>query len=1078
MDVSGTARVTKDVSLNGLVRMTKVENSTSTGTGTLVVSGGVGIGGNLNVGETANITGKTTLSRVEINSLLTHNLTQMEPIAYISRTANNISSDTRAYLDFHRVGGTKFTMGFLNGSIDVSNTFGFFPHFSYYTSIDNADLSKPGMYPPALCFSMLNNYVGINRRDPTYNLDVSGTARVSGDTSLNGLVRMTKVEDSSSATTGTLVVSGGVGISENLNVGGYARINNSLYFTSSTSENSIRFIGTGVTGDLSYNANKNHVFNNSIGIGIYPAFNLDVSGTARVTKDVSLNGLVRMTKVQTSGNTTEGTLVVSGGVGISENLNVGGTLIAGHTTLPSARINGNQDAVSSSHFVITCPTADLLNPKAHINFERVGPPGNTGGSNQFTMAYLNGTDVSSTFGFFAQYDYFLGEGTGGPYGRVNPLMCFTPTRRVGINRKDALYNLDVSGTARVTKDVSLNGLVRMTNVEDSSSATTGTLVVSGGVGIAGNVNIGQFLNTTNDINTQNCTVRNILYFDNTAIIGTGNSTIQREYLNSVLRIVGCNVYNAGSTDTSRCVYINDHLGIRSTLSIGAGTINYISPYNLDVNGTTRVYGQLTIEETGGGSNPSTTPIAALVLKHTTAGHSSITFPSVYDSGNTYGFIKYADSYPSGISRTLFIGLNTVSLDRTPDKILLLTTSNTGYIGINRTDPSYNFDVDGTARITSKLYIGTGSDNAVRNRIFLHTYGLEIVGSGGSDNFDATDRIIGLWDKVGIKTTNPIYNLDVTGNARITTSLMIGTTDVMGKFDNYYTQSQSNSNYYGVKTNVTINNNEIITKNLLARDYLEIGNDGGSHLTSLHITRPENYYSLKSHINFHREGYNMFSMGYLGGSVDISNTFGFFNNYTYHIPGSQNGGNTPVMCFKGQNVGINRKNPTYNLDVDGTVNGTSFNAGSDYRIKENVVELKNTNYTVNQLRPVHYYNKKSKKKDIGFIAHELQETYPFLVTGEKDGEDMQSVNYTGLIGVLVKETQTLKEETQTLKEETQILKEETQTLKEETQTLKEETKTLKEETQTLKEETKTLKEEKKNQDMIISALIKRIEKLEQ
>jgi hypothetical protein len=53
------------------------------------------------------------------------------------------------------------------------------------------------------------------------------------------------------------------------------------------------------------------------------------------------------------------------------------------------------------------------------------------------------------------------------------------------------------------------------------------------------------------------------------------------------------------------------------------------------------------------------------------------------------------------------------------------------------------------------------------------------------------------------------------------------------------------------------------------------------------------------------------------------------------------------------------------------------------------------------------NKKSEKEDIGLIAHELQEEFPFLVTGKKDGKDMQSVNYTGLIGILIKEIQDLK-----------------------------------------------------------------------
>jgi cell division protein FtsB len=41
-------------------------------------------------------------------------------------------------------------------------------------------------------------------------------------------------------------------------------------------------------------------------------------------------------------------------------------------------------------------------------------------------------------------------------------------------------------------------------------------------------------------------------------------------------------------------------------------------------------------------------------------------------------------------------------------------------------------------------------------------------------------------------------------------------------------------------------------------------------------------------------------------------------------------------------------------------------------------------------------------------------YPYLVNGEKDGEQMQSLNYTGIIGILVKEIQELKKETQDLK----------------------------------------------------------------
>jgi hypothetical protein len=52
--------------------------------------------------------------------------------------------------------------------------------------------------------------------------------------------------------------------------------------------------------------------------------------------------------------------------------------------------------------------------------------------------------------------------------------------------------------------------------------------------------------------------------------------------------------------------------------------------------------------------------------------------------------------------------------------------------------------------------------------------------------------------------------------------------------------------------------------------------------------------------------------------------------------------------------------------------------------------------------------KTQRQDVGFIAHELQEHYPFLVNGIKDAEQLQSINYIGLIGILTKEIQELKE----------------------------------------------------------------------
>ena len=110
----------------------------------------------------------------------------------------------------------------------------------------------------------------------------------------------------------------------------------------------------------------------------------------------------------------------------------------------------------------------------------------------------------------------------------------------------------------------------------------------------------------------------------------------------------------------------------------------------------------------------------------------------------------------------------------------------------------------------------------------------------------------------------------------------------------------------------------------------------------------------------------------------------------------------------------------NLDVSESITCTSLTQTSDYRIKHDVKNLDET-FTINGLRPVLYKNIKLNKLDIGLIAHELQEVYPYLVSGVKDGENLQTVNYTGLIPILIKEIQDLKNNEKILKKDIDDLK---------------------------------------------------------
>lgn len=96
----------------------------------------------------------------------------------------------------------------------------------------------------------------------------------------------------------------------------------------------------------------------------------------------------------------------------------------------------------------------------------------------------------------------------------------------------------------------------------------------------------------------------------------------------------------------------------------------------------------------------------------------------------------------------------------------------------------------------------------------------------------------------------------------------------------------------------------------------------------------------------------------------------------------------------------------NTTINGTINTNEIVIGSDYRLKTNIKPLDDS-FVVDHLKPVEYNKNNCDKKEIGFIAHELQNVYPDFVTGVKDCEATQHVNYNNLIGILVNEIQMLK-----------------------------------------------------------------------
>jgi hypothetical protein len=95
---------------------------------------------------------------------------------------------------------------------------------------------------------------------------------------------------------------------------------------------------------------------------------------------------------------------------------------------------------------------------------------------------------------------------------------------------------------------------------------------------------------------------------------------------------------------------------------------------------------------------------------------------------------------------------------------------------------------------------------------------------------------------------------------------------------------------------------------------------------------------------------------------------------------------------------------------GTLTVIDLNSTSDISLKENIHTVENALETVSSLRGVSFDWKETGKSSYGVIAQELLEVLPELV---KDG-DVKSVNYNGIIGVLIEAIKELKAEVEELK----------------------------------------------------------------
>lgn len=155
---------------------------------------------------------------------------------------------------------------------------------------------------------------------------------------------------------------------------------------------------------------------------------------------------------------------------------------------------------------------------------------------------------------------------------------------------------------------------------------------------------------------------------------------------------------------------------------------------------------------------------------------------------------------------------------------------------------------------------------------------------------------------------------------------------------------------------------------------------------------------------------------------ISISSGVYTNTSAISIGASNptgGVVSPIITFSAPNA-------SYSYAVRGGMyyNGSNlqmeFRTTSDYRVKEDLIEDFNATDLLDKIKIYDHKWIGASGRSYSVIAHELQNVIPYLVSGQKDAilddgsMDLQTVDYSKLVPILIKSIQELKAEIEILK----------------------------------------------------------------
>jgi hypothetical protein len=788
--------------IGGNLRLTSNVGSTSTTTGTLVVTGGTGISQNLWIGGNTNVAG---------NSILQGTLSVTDDVT-LNKNVTVVGSNT-ASQELFRIqnasGTNRFTVDSANGNTVISGTLGVTAATTLSSTLGVTAATTLSSTLGVTGATTLSSTLGVTGATTlSSTLGVTGATTITGNltTQSSSFVYLQNTASPSVSTdaSNNYIITGGnygsfrndgggyfggeVLFSSDIYVNGAINVKDAGDDGTASTVNSLTVRYRSIFGsvlaytpDFATSTNSNARITGGAGI----ATSLHIGGTSSgqglfVGRRVS-GDTVKFSVLGANGNTsTSGTLSVGGATTLSSTLNVtGATTLSSTLAVTGAATLSSNLAVNGGNITTTQGTFNLINTTATtVNFAGAATNltiGSTAGTVTLRNANtvitgnltINGTTTTVNATTITVDDPVLTLG-----GDTAPTSDDNKDRGIefryydlsaklgffGWDDSESAYTFleNASNSSEVfsgTRSRLLAGRLDLNSNTGSTSSTTGTLIVTGGTGISQNLNVGGTSTITGQITgSSGATLRNIrvgITTTNTINTTSGNLTLDSAggttTIDDILSVSGITtITNATSRSIPSGVSIP---ALAGALQVTGGA--HIGQ-NFVVNGDLKVYGSAVYQ--GGIDYQGTQTYSGIIRQTNTsdATSSSSTTSSISTAGGV------------AITKRLFVGGNTEvggTLNVTGAASLSSTLAVTGLITAN-------------AGLTISGSTGAGEDFIITDGT---TTRFSVASANGNTTTSGTLSVSGTSTFTGAITANGGVVGALTGNASTATTLQTSRT---------------------------------------------------------------------------------------------------------------------------------------------------------------------------------------------------------------------------------------------------------------------------------------------------------------